>query len=156
MIPLQYKDLVIPPLPPDVENIKFTDSGLIDIRDALPDPSSEESRASLFPIERASCQFLFAASEDDHNWNSVVFAKHAAATLRNHGKESFKVVTYPKAGHFLEVPHMPYCPSGFHGAVGSNVVFGGEPKAHSEAQLDLWERVLEFFSTHLDNKLSKL
>lgn len=156
MIPLHYKDLVIPPLPPVLKNIKITDSGLLNIRDALPDPSLEKVRASLFPIERASCQFLFAASEDDHNWNSVVFANHAASTLRNHGKESFQVVTYPKAGHFLEVPHMPYCPSGFHAAVRENVVFGGEPKAHSEAQLDLWKRVQEFFKTHLDKKSSKL
>uniref|UniRef100_A0A8C9XCX3 Acyl-CoA thioesterase 22 n=1 Tax=Sander lucioperca TaxID=283035 RepID=A0A8C9XCX3_SANLU len=151
VIPLHYKDIVIPPLPPVMKNIKITESGLVDIRDALPDPSLEKNRASLIPIERASCQFLFAVSEDDHNWNSVFFAKQAAATLRNHGKESFKVVTYPKAGHFLEVPHMPYCSSGFHGAVGSDVVFGGEPKAHSEAQLDLWEKVQEFFKSHLDN-----
>lgn len=152
VIPLRYKDIVTPPLTPVVENVKFTDSGLLDICDATPDPSLEENRASLFPIERASCQFLFAVSEDDHNWNSALFAKQAAATLRSHGKESFKVVTYPKAGHFLEVPHMPYCPAGFHAAVGSAVVFGGEPKAHSDAQLDLWERVQEFFKSHLDHK----
>lgn len=152
VLPLHYKDIVFPPLIPEIENVQITDSGLIDIRDALPHTSLEEHRASLFPIERASCQFLFAVSEDDHNWNSAVFAKHAAATLRSHGKESFKVITYPKAGHFLEVPHMPYCPSSFHAAVGGNVVFGGEPKAHSDAQLDLWERVQEFFKSHLDNE----
>lgn len=154
VLPLRYKDLVIPPLPPDGENIQFTDSGLVDIRDALPDPSSELSKASLFPIERASCQFLFAASEDDHNWNSVTSAKYATAVLRDHGKEAFELVTYPKAGHFLEVPHMPFCASGFHAAVGTNVVFGGEPKAHCEAQIQLWEKVQEFFGTHLGNKLN--
>ncbi|XP_026196439.1 acyl-coenzyme A thioesterase 1 isoform X2 [Anabas testudineus] len=150
VIPLHYKDIIMPPLPPILKNIKTTHSGLVDIRDALPDPTLEKNRASLIPIERASCQFLFAVSEDDHNWNSSLFAHKAAAILRSHGKESFQVVSYPKAGHFLEVPHMPYCPSGFHAAVGSNVVFGGEPKAHSEAQLDLWERVQEFFKSHLD------
>lgn len=156
VIPLKYKDLLIPALPPIIKNFKMTDSGIPDIRDCLPDPSSEKSKASLFPIERASCQFLLAASEDDRNWNSLVFAEHAAATLRKHGKESFQLVTYPKAGHFLEFPHMPFCPSGFHGAVGTNVVFGGEPKAHCDAQLDLWERVKGFFSTHLANNSSKL
>ncbi|XP_010784245.1 acyl-coenzyme A thioesterase 1-like [Notothenia coriiceps] len=152
VIPLHYKDLIIPPLTPVLKNIKFTDSGLLYVRNGLPDPSLEKNRASQFPIERASCHFLFAVSEDDHNWNSVFFANQAAATLRSHGKESFQVVTYPKAGHFLEVPYMPHCPSGFHAAVGSEVVFGGEPKAHSEAQLDLWERVQQFFKSHLDNK----
>lgn len=156
VIPLTYKELVFPPLPPVFHNVKMTDSGLVDIRDCLPDPYMKECKASLFPIERADCQFLFAASEDDHNWNSLVFAEHATATLRKHRKESFKLVTYPNAGHFLEFPHMPFCPSGFHGAVGANVVFGGEPKAHCDAQLDLWGKVQEFFSSHLDNNLSKL
>lgn len=151
VLPLGYKDIVIPPLPPDIANIRVTNSGLVDIRDALPDPSSEQSKASIIPIEHASCRFLFAASEDDHNWNSVTSAKYATAVLRDHGK-AFDVVTYPKAGHFLEVPHMPFCPSGFHGAVGTNVVFGGEPKAHCEAQMDLWEKVKDFFGTYLGNK----
>ncbi|XP_031601983.1 acyl-coenzyme A thioesterase 1-like [Oreochromis aureus] len=152
VLPLHYKDIVFPPLPPVLENVKFTDSGLVDIRDALPDPTEGKNRASLIPIERATCHFLFAASEDDHNWNSMFFASQAAEILKKHGKKSYEVVTYPKAGHFLDVPYMPYCSSGFHPAVGHVVVFGGEPKAHSEAQLDLWERVQEFFKTHLGNK----
>ncbi|KAM6991933.1 acyl-coenzyme A thioesterase 1-like [Tautogolabrus adspersus] len=152
VIPLHYKDLVIPPLCPLIENITFLDSGMLDIRDALPDPSLEENRASLYMVERASCQFMFAVSEDDLNWNSGLYAKQAVETLRKHGKKSYELVSYPKAGHFLEVPHMPYCASTFHGAVGMPVVFGGEPKAHSEAQLDLWERVQEFFKSHLVNK----
>ncbi|XP_033505315.1 acyl-coenzyme A thioesterase 1 [Epinephelus lanceolatus] len=150
VIPLHYKDIVMPPLPPVIWKIRITTSWLLNIRNALSDPSLEKNKASLIPIERASCQFLFAVSEDDCNWNSPLFAEQAAATLRKHGKESFEVVTYPKAGHFLEVPYMPYCPSAFHAAVGREVVFGGEPKAHIEAQLDLWERVQEFFKSHLD------
>lgn len=150
VIPLHYKDIVMPPLPSVIWKIRITTSWLLNIRNAISDPSLEKNKASLIPIERASCQFLFAVSEDDCNWNSPLFAEQAAATLRKHGKESFEVVTYPKAGHFLEVPYMPYCPSAFHAAVGREVVFGGEPKAHIEAQLDLWERVQEFFKSHLD------
>ncbi|KAL7388431.1 hypothetical protein ABVT39_013708 [Epinephelus coioides] len=150
VLPLHYKDIVMPPLPSVIWKIRITTSWLLNIRNALSDPSLEKNKASLIPIERASCQFLFAVSEDDCNWNSPLFAEQAAATLRKHGKESFEVVTYPKAGHFLEVPYMPYCPSAFHAAVGREVVFGGEPKAHIEAQLDLWERVQEFFKSHLD------
>ncbi|XP_028996157.1 acyl-coenzyme A thioesterase 1-like [Betta splendens] len=149
VIPLHYKGNVMPPLTPIVKNVKITESGLFSIRDALPDPTLEKNKASLIPVERASCQFLFAVAEDDHNWNSSMFAEKAAQILRSHGKESFQVVSYPKAGHFLEAPHTPFCPSGFHPAVGMNVVFGGEPKAHCEAQLDLWERVQEFFKSHL-------
>ncbi|XP_054617899.1 acyl-coenzyme A thioesterase 1-like [Dunckerocampus dactyliophorus] len=151
VIPLHYKDIVIPPLQPLMENTQMTESGIADIRTVMPDPTLERNRASLIPIERATCHFLFAVSEDDHNWTSAFFAKQAAELLESHGKESFQVVSYPNAGHLLEVPYMPLCPSGFHAAIGSAVVFGGEPKAHSEAQLDLWERVQEFFKRHLNN-----
>lgn len=150
VIPLHYRGHVMRPLTPIVRNIRSVGAGLLDIRDALPDPTSEKNRASLIPVERASCRFLFAVGEDDRNWNSAMFAEKAAEVLRGHGKDSFQVVSYPRAGHFLEVPHTPFCPSGFHAAVGSNVVFGGEPRAHSEAQLDLWERVQHFFKSHLD------
>ncbi|KAJ8007336.1 hypothetical protein DPEC_G00116470 [Dallia pectoralis] len=149
LAPLVYKDLVIPPLTPVLENITTTPSGIFNIRDVLPDPETEGNRSSVIPIERSGSTFLFAASEDDQNWNSGFFAKQATARLKNDGKENFEVVTYPGAGHFLEVPYMPHCPSGFHPAVGKEVVFGGEPKAHHEAQLDLWRRIPEFFSKHL-------
>ncbi|KAM9840029.1 acyl-coenzyme A thioesterase 1-like [Aulostomus maculatus] len=152
VIPLHYKDLVLPPLEPNLEEVKFMDSGILDVRNALPDPTLEENKASLIPIERATGHFLFAASEDDYNWNSALFAKQAAATLKCHGKDSFQLVTYPNAGHFLEFPNTPFCPSAFHAAVGTPVKFGGEPKAHNEALLDLWERIQEFFKRHLDNK----
>ncbi|XP_012995744.2 acyl-coenzyme A thioesterase 1 [Esox lucius] len=147
--PLHYKGLVIPPLTPVLENITTTSSGVLNIRDALPDPEAEGNRSSVIPIERSDSTFLFAVSEDDQNWNSVFFTQQATARLSRHGKENFEVVTYPGAGHFLEVPYMPHCPSGFHPAVGAVVVFGGEAKPHHEAQLDLWRRIQEFFRKHL-------
>uniref|UniRef100_A0AAZ3QFY3 Uncharacterized protein n=2 Tax=Oncorhynchus tshawytscha TaxID=74940 RepID=A0AAZ3QFY3_ONCTS len=150
VVPLHYKDLIIPSITPIVENVTFSPSGILDIRDALPDPETEVNRGSVIPIERSSSRFLFAASEDDRNWNSCLFAQQAAARLRHHGKENFEVVMYPRAGHFLEVPYIPHCPSGFHPAVGQVVVFGGEAKAHHQAQLDLWRRVQEFFRKHLE------
>ncbi|XP_077565588.1 acyl-coenzyme A thioesterase 1 [Stigmatopora nigra] len=151
VIPLHYKDIVFPPLPPVYWKVKIRKSWLIDIRDVTADPTVKKNRASLIPIERANCHFLFAVAEDDRNWRSAFFAEQAASILKSHGKESYEVVCYPKAGHFLEVPHMPFCPSSFHAAVGRAVMFGGEPKAHSEAQVDLWERIQRFFNKHLNN-----
>uniref|UniRef100_A0A8C7NH77 BAAT/Acyl-CoA thioester hydrolase C-terminal domain-containing protein n=1 Tax=Oncorhynchus mykiss TaxID=8022 RepID=A0A8C7NH77_ONCMY len=141
MTPLHYKDLVIPPLVPSLENITLTPSGHFDVRDTIQDPDTEGNRGSLIPIERSSSRFLFAVSEDDRNWNSCLFAQQAAAWLRHHGKENFEVVTYPRAGHLLEVPYMPHYPLSW--------ICGGGAKAHHEAQLDLWKRVQEFFRKHL-------
>ncbi|XP_031438087.1 acyl-coenzyme A thioesterase 2, mitochondrial-like [Clupea harengus] len=148
---LHYKDMVIPPTKMDLKNVTVTADGLLDVRDVVLDPMMEENQASVIPIERANGHFMFVASEDDRNWNSVLFSEQAAQRLRDHGKENFEVVRYPKAGHFLDVPYMPHCPSSFHPAVGRVVVMGGEPKAHAEAQVDLWKRVQEFFRKHLNS-----
>ncbi|KAL0963078.1 hypothetical protein UPYG_G00349380 [Umbra pygmaea] len=145
--PLHYKGAVIsPPLLPDISKITLTPSGLLNCRDAMP---SEGNEASKIPIERSNSKFLFVAAEDDCNWNSCLFVQKATARLMRHSKNNFQVVTYTNAGHYLEVPYMPHCPSGFHAAMGKVVVFGGEAKGHHEAQLDLWRRVQEFFRKHL-------
>uniref|UniRef100_A0A8B9GSA8 BAAT/Acyl-CoA thioester hydrolase C-terminal domain-containing protein n=1 Tax=Astyanax mexicanus TaxID=7994 RepID=A0A8B9GSA8_ASTMX len=152
LFPLHYKDIVFPPLPVSAEGIIVKDSGILDIRDALLDCMEEENRASVIPIERASCNFLFIVSEDDRNWNSVYYAEQASKILKAHRKTNYEVVTYPKAGHFLEIPYMPHYPSGIHAAVGQAVAFGGEPKAHAVAQVDTWKRLLEFFKKGICGK----
>ncbi|KAK7907188.1 hypothetical protein WMY93_015800 [Mugilogobius chulae] len=152
-IPLRYKDMLIPALEIIPENIRLTESGLLFVRDALPDP--EQHKQSLLPIERATCQFLFAASEADCNWRSTFYARQAESILKRHNKDSCSLALYSKAGHFIEFPYMPNCPSSVHAAVGKVVFFGGEAKAHSEAQLDLWERVQSFFKSHLRSPSTK-
>ncbi|XP_053344906.1 acyl-coenzyme A thioesterase 2, mitochondrial-like [Clarias gariepinus] len=150
MFPLHYKDMVIPGFVGSKKRITVTESGILDIRDILNDPMKEEkTRATVIPIERAGCKFLFLVSGDDRNWNSAFFAAQACSRLEAHGKANYDMVSYPKAGHFLEVPFMPHCPSGLHAAVDQVVVFGGEPKAHAHAQVDAWSRVQEFFRNHL-------
>ncbi|CAB1342588.1 unnamed protein product [Coregonus sp. 'balchen'] len=114
MTPLHYKDLIIPPLMPVLENVTLLPSGLLDVRDAIPDPETEGNRG------RQELEQLVSSPS------------RAAARLRNHGKDNFEVVTYPRAGHFLEW----WC-------------MGERLKAHHEAQLDLWRRVQEFFRKHL-------
>ena len=151
LFPLKYKGTVLPPLLPDLEKIIRTEQGLLDITKTMPNPMAKENQASVIPIERADSHFLFVASEDDKNWDSVFFAELAGQRLRAHGKENFEVVRYPKAGHFVDVPYMPFYPSGVHAAAGEVVMFGGETRANAHAQVDLWGRVQEFFRKHLDS-----
>ncbi|XP_030628459.1 acyl-coenzyme A thioesterase 1-like [Chanos chanos] len=149
LFPLHYKDMVIPPLPSDIKRAFITESGIVDIRDTLADAAAEENLACVIPVERTNCNILFLVSEDDRNWNSLYHAQLATKRLRDHGKANYEIITYPKAGHFLEVPYMPHCPSGFHGAVGKVVNFGGDPKTHAEAQIDAWKKIQEFFKKNL-------
>uniref|UniRef100_A0A672NP00 BAAT/Acyl-CoA thioester hydrolase C-terminal domain-containing protein n=1 Tax=Sinocyclocheilus grahami TaxID=75366 RepID=A0A672NP00_SINGR len=103
----------------------------------------------VIPIERASGNFMFIMSEADRNWQSAYYAKLACDRLKAHGKSNYELVRYEKAGHFIEVAYMPFCLANFHGVANHVVYFGGEPKAHSEAQLDAWKRILNFFKKHL-------
>ncbi|KAM6985570.1 acyl-coenzyme A thioesterase 1-like [Aplochiton taeniatus] len=148
VIPLSYKGVVMPPVELDPAAARFTEDGLI-IRDVITDPSLEKNQGSVIHVEQASGRFLFAASEDDMNWNSCMFAEQAVARLRDHGKDTYELVRYPNAGHLLETPYTALCTTGIHAALGMAVVFGGEAKAHCEAQLDLWKRVQEFFRNYV-------
>ncbi|XP_076873841.1 acyl-coenzyme A thioesterase 1 [Brachyhypopomus gauderio] len=149
LFPLHYKDIVIPALTGNNEKIVITKSGIIDIRDAVKDPMAKENLATVIPIERASCKFLFLVSEDDRNWDSAYYAELACSKLKAHGKTDYEVVSYPKSGHFLQVPYMPHYPSGFHAAVKQVTAFGGEAKPHADAQVDAWGRILNFFEKTL-------
>ncbi|XP_065325597.1 peroxisomal succinyl-coenzyme A thioesterase-like [Pelmatolapia mariae] len=69
--------------------------------------------------------------------------------LKRHGKENFESVSYPGAGHLLEPPYEPFCPSSAHGVLSYIASWGGEPKAHAAAEVHLWKKIQEFFRTHL-------
>ncbi|XP_056332242.1 acyl-coenzyme A thioesterase 6-like isoform X2 [Danio aesculapii] len=151
VVPLYYKHMCIPPLMFDLKKKKPTASGLVDMLDVMNDPMSKEGLPTVIPIERAPASFMFIASEDDMNWRSVYHAKLACDRLKAHGKNNYELVKYEKAGHFIEVPYMPFCLATFHVVLEQAVLFGGEPKAHSEAQVDAWQRVIRFFKKTLSS-----
>ncbi|XP_073672673.1 acyl-coenzyme A thioesterase 1 [Garra rufa] len=149
LVPVCYKDIYVPPLMFDLKKATMTPLGFLDIGDVMNDPMSEEGLPSVIPIERAPGSFLFVVSEADRNWQSPYYARLACDRLKAHGKNNYELVKYEKAGHFIEVPYMPFCLANFHGVANQVVHFGGEPKAHSEAQLDAWKRIVNFFKKHL-------
>nr|XP_055042991.1 acyl-coenzyme A thioesterase 1-like [Misgurnus anguillicaudatus] len=149
LLPIHYKDICLPPLLWDTGKIKMTPSGILDVGDVMHDPMSKEYLPCVIPIERATGSFMFIMSEADRNWKSAYYARLACDRLKAHGKNNYELVAYEKAGHFIEVPYMPFCLANYHAAAGHVVYFGGEPKAHSEAQLDAWPKILNFFKKHL-------
>ncbi|MEQ2163434.1 hypothetical protein GOODEAATRI_030126 [Goodea atripinnis] len=148
--PLHYKKRqLLPALKFDINKLIATESGAIITKYAMHDPLTEENKATLVPIERAGGHFLFIASEDDLNWDSKAYMDGMVDRLKRHGKENFESVSYPRAGHYLEPPYGPYCPSSFHGIVGRPVLWGGEPRTHAAAEVHLWRKIQQFFRTHL-------
>ncbi|XP_037537844.1 acyl-coenzyme A thioesterase 1-like [Nematolebias whitei] len=160
-LPLYYKQkLIHPALMYDKKKFISSESGAVNVKFSLHNPLEEENRATLIPIEKADSQFLFVASEDDLNWDSKAYMDEVVERLKHHGKQNFESVSYPGAGHYLEPPYGPYCPSSFHPLASKPVLWGGEPRSHAAAEVHLWEKIQEFFWTHLscdgNRKKSKL
>ncbi|NWZ35508.1 ACOT1 thioesterase, partial [Brachypodius atriceps] len=151
---LRYKDITIPPLGISVNRVKVSESGIADIIDALNNPLEGPDQKSFIPLEKAECCFLFIVGQDDHNWKSEFFAIEGSKRLQAHGKEKPEIVCYPGAGHYIEPPFFPMCAASMHLLFGKPVMWGGEPKAHSEAQIDAWQQIQAFFRKHLTSKPS--
>ncbi|XP_037756284.1 acyl-coenzyme A thioesterase 1 isoform X1 [Chelonia mydas] len=149
---LRYKDITIPPLGFNPKRIKFDKSGIADIVDVLNNPLEGPDHQSFIPLEKAEGHFLFIVGKDDHNWKSEFLATEASNRLQAHGKEKPEIVCYPGAGHYIEPPFSPMCSASMHLLVGSPVIWGGEPKAHSVAQVDAWQQIQAFFHKHLNGK----
>ncbi|KAL6103785.1 acot4 [Pungitius sinensis] len=150
LLPLYYKkSQILPALTPDLSQLIPTESGIFNAKKVLNDPRAEENEATLIPVERAEGRLLFAASEDDLNWDSKAYVDMMVERLQRHGKDNFESVCYPGTGHYLEPPYGPYCPSSLHGVVGRPVMWGGEARSHAAAEVHLWKKIQEFFRTHL-------
>ncbi|XP_062413802.1 acyl-coenzyme A thioesterase 5-like [Pungitius pungitius] len=150
LLPLYYKkSQILPAVMLDLSQLTPTESGAFNGKKVLNDPGAEENEATLIPVERAEGRLLFAAAEDDLNWDSKAYVDMMVERLQRHGKDNFESVCYPGAGHYLEPPYGPYCPSSLHGVVGRLVLWGGEARSHATAEVHLWKKIQEFFRTHL-------
>ncbi|XP_062413920.1 acyl-coenzyme A thioesterase 5-like [Pungitius pungitius] len=150
LLPLYYKkSQILPALLFDLSQLIPTESGAFNGKKVLNDPGAEENEATLIPVERAEGRLLFASAEDDLNWDSKAYVDMMVERLQRHGKDNFESVCYPGAGHYLEPPYGPYCPSSLHGVVGRLVLWGGEARSHAAAEVHLWKKIQEFFRTHL-------
>uniref|UniRef100_A0A668T4G1 Acyl-coenzyme A thioesterase 1-like n=1 Tax=Oreochromis aureus TaxID=47969 RepID=A0A668T4G1_OREAU len=149
--PLYYKkQQILSPLLFDLSKCIPNESGAVIAKHALDDPRAEKNKGSLIPIEQATSHFLFAAGEDDLNWDSKAYMDQMVERLKCHGKENFESVSYPGAGHLLEPPYGPFCSSCLHvESKGLSILWGGEPKIHAAAEVHLWNKIQKFFKTHL-------
>ncbi|XP_077955872.1 acyl-coenzyme A thioesterase 1-like [Gasterosteus aculeatus] len=150
LLPLYYKkSQILPALMIDLSKLIPTESEAFNGKKVMNDPLAEENEATLIPVERAEGRLLFVASEDDFNWDSTAYVDMMVERLQRHGKDNFEIVCYPGAGHYLEPPYGPYCPSSFHAVAGGPVLWGGEARSHAAAEVHLWKKIQEFFRAHL-------
>ena len=146
---MYYKENCIPPLGHDLRRVKVAFSGLVDIVDIRNDIVGGCENPCMIPIEKAQGPILFIVGQDDHNWRSEFCAQIASERLQAHGKEKPQIISYPGTGHYIEPPYFPMCPASLHKLLDKPVMWGGEPRAHSKAQVDAWKQILTFFTKHL-------
>ncbi|XP_010380905.1 peroxisomal succinyl-coenzyme A thioesterase [Rhinopithecus roxellana] len=146
---INYKHSSIPPLGHDLRRIKVAFSGLMDIVDIRNDLIGGYENSSMIPVEKAQGPILLIVGQDDHNWRSELYAQKVSERLQAHGKEKPQIICYPGTGHYIEPPYFPLCPASLHELVNKHVMWGGEPRAHSKAQVDAWKQILAFFCKHL-------
>ncbi|XP_077580438.1 acyl-coenzyme A thioesterase 3-like isoform X1 [Stigmatopora nigra] len=149
--PLHYRgQRVLSSLSVDLDKIIPTSDGANIVKFGSGDPNSNENRESLIPVEKSNAHFLLLTSEDDLNYDTRGYMEDLAATLRRAGKNNVENVCYPRAGHLLEPPFGPYCPSCLHGFLRIVVKWGGEPQAHACAEVLAWRKVEEFLRSRLN------
>ncbi|XP_059770590.1 acyl-coenzyme A thioesterase 6-like isoform X2 [Balaenoptera ricei] len=148
--PLHYKDMIIPNLSSDPGKYKITESGLLNLVDIWNDPLEKSNHRSLIPLEEAQGPFLFIVGMDDYGWKSEFYAQIASERLQAHGKDRPQIIYYPGTGHCIDPPYFPLCRASVHSVLGHPVFYGGEPKAHSRAQVDAWQQIQTFFHKHLN------
>ena len=134
-------------IPFNISDGKISDDGSLITRDRLlSDEELYRYPNARIPIEQANGKILYLASGDDQNFNSERAARRMYKHLRECGKEeTMDFVVYPKAGHLLDHPFMPFCKAAYHRICDTSLAFGGIAVNHSKAQEDAWRDILAFF-----------
>ncbi|GAB0190443.1 acyl-coenzyme A thioesterase 5-like [Grus japonensis] len=99
IIPLCYKDKIIPPLPFNEQKVKVMDSDVIDCSEVLPDPFQAPGNQSLIPLEKAEAQLLLIAGQDDRVVKSEYYATKVCKLLQAQGKANFQKKPQLKRRH---------------------------------------------------------
>lgn len=146
---LHYGKLTLPGLCFNMNRVNISESGVLDIYEALDDPLDPANSSCRIPIEKAEGHFLFVVGEDDRIWKSSLYAQIATECLHQHGKDNFKLLSYAGAGHHINPPFSPVSLVVLDRVLGVPILCGGESRAHAHAQEHSWEKILEFLHFHL-------
>ncbi|KAK7104524.1 bile acid-CoA:amino acid N-acyltransferase-like isoform X2 [Littorina saxatilis] len=106
------------------------------------------SPSDLLPMWKSSAHMLCLVSDDD-GLNNPQWIEELRTMYPEDRRHLIEVVHYPGAGHLLEPPYTPHCRACMNPAEGKHCVWGGNPKQHSEAQRDSWQRLLAFLHDKL-------
>lgn len=108
----------------------------------------------ILQVGKIRCPLLLIVGEDDQSIPSVEAAAEIEKMMKEAGNSHFLTkISYPGAGHIIETPFSPLNKESKIKIPKMETklyqLWGGEPKAHADAQEDSWKRILEFLKHHL-------
>ena len=110
-----------------------------------------EIARSEIAVEGIRGPLLMVSGLDDHMWPSAELASIAAERLKRNGSQfACEHLTYPNAGHVLNVPYLPTTLRKFNHPVRNiECSLGGTPEGDAYARHDSWPKTISFFQQHL-------
>ncbi|KAI1882141.1 hypothetical protein AGOR_G00247620 [Albula goreensis] len=105
-------------------------------------------------VGKIKCPVLFIVGLDDQNWAVAESAEDIEKMMKEAGNSHLlTTLAYPETGHLIEPPYSPHFrASNFivqHTREKVVLLWGGQPKPHSDAQEDSWKKILDFLQHHL-------
>ncbi|XP_038072896.1 acyl-coenzyme A amino acid N-acyltransferase 1-like isoform X2 [Patiria miniata] len=117
----------------------------------------KEEEGVIFKLENApNCKFLFIVGDSDRLWDSCHYAQQAIQRLERHGCHNHQLLSYPNAGHLIEVPYVPASGVSFSAFLGNVVDHGGTVKGTAQANEDSWPKIVKFLHKCCGSDYSKL
>ncbi|XP_029910127.1 acyl-coenzyme A thioesterase 2, mitochondrial-like [Myripristis murdjan] len=117
----------------------------------LPMPTDTSKKVD---VGRLQCPLLLVVGEDDQSWPVPESADDMRQMMERAGNSHLlTVLSYPRAGHLIELPYSPHCrASKFLTPLHKErvmMLWGGEAAPHSHAQEDAWRKTLDFLRKNL-------
>jgi dienelactone hydrolase len=111
----------------------------------------EAVERAAIPVERIHGPVLLISGSDDQVWPSARMSRMIMERLATHAfPHPREHLCCEGAGHTFRCPHSPATISrSKHPSMPIEVLLGGSPAAHARAQLEAWQRTLQFLKQHL-------
>ena len=150
--------------PIDLSKLIHTKDGIV-VRDAYSTETEYNGSHSTFsaitPSEQINCAVLLICGTDDQYLNVEFNARQIYGRMNKVGKGQLcNILRYPGAGHVIEPPYTPLCYSQFEPLSrdayhNPHIVWGGESKAHAQAQEDSWSNILAFLRKNIAQRINR-
>lgn len=133
--------------------VKFVGEKLINIR-AISEDIEIEGIKSVIPFhKKTDIRYMFVAGGDDQNHNATGEHQYAKKLIKEAGLKGCQFHEYQSLGHVISLPYDPPLVTMNHVAYPKDILIemGGSSdlKGHVEAQVDIWNKILQFLSKTL-------